>query len=58
MNKAGLINDGLVLVKVMDFRGYHESSNYSINFENVVNGRRETATSWCHHDHLKIIDEF
>ena len=58
MNKAGLIKDGLVVVKVMDFRGYHENSNYTISFENVSNGKREAGTSYCHHDHLTIFEEF
>jgi hypothetical protein len=58
MNKAGLINDGLVLVKVMDFRGYHENSNYTISFQNVDNGKKEPGTSYCHHDHLTIFEEF
>ena len=58
MNEAGLINDGLVLVTVMDFRGYHENSNYTISFQNVNNGKKEAGTSYCHHDHLTIIEEF
>lgn len=59
MRDNGLINDdGLVIVKVMDFRGYHENSNYTISFENVSNGKREAGTSYCHHDHLTIFEEF
>lgn len=58
MDKAGLINDGLVLVTVMDFRGYHENSNYVISFQNVNNGKKEAGTSYCHHDHLTIFEEF
>jgi hypothetical protein len=58
MNEAGLIKDGLVLVKVMHFRGYHENSNYTISFENIVNGKKEPGTSYCNHEHLRIIEEF
>ena len=58
MNKASLIHDELVLVKVMAFRGYHEHSNYTISFENVINGKRQADTSWCNHEQLTIFEEF
>ena len=59
MVNAGIINeDGLVIVKIMNFRGYHEHSNYTISFENVTNGKRQADTSWCNHEQLKIIEEF
>lgn len=59
MKDAGLINeDGLTIVTVKDFRGYHESSNYSIAYTNIINGERVETISWCKHDDLKIIEEF
>lgn len=59
MKNAGVINDdGLVIVQVMDFRGYHENSNYVVTYDNIVNGKREKGNSWCNHNDLKIIEEF
>jgi len=59
MKDAGLINeDGLTIVTVKDFRGYHESSNYSIVFTNINGLSRVETISWCKHSDLKIIEEF
>jgi hypothetical protein len=59
MEDAGLINEeGLTIVTVKDFRGYHESSNYSIIFTNIESHSRVETTSWCKHSDLKIIEEF
>ena len=59
MKAAGLINeDGLTVVAVKDFRGYHEPSTYSILFTDISNGQRVQTISWCKHSDLKIIEEF
>lgn len=59
MKNEGIIDeDGLVIVQVKHFRGYHENSNYTLSFDNMVNGKREVNPTWCNHDQLTIIEEF
>lgn len=60
IKKSDLVdNDGCVMVKVGDFKGYHGYSNYEISYTNILdNGDRQTATSNVNLEYLEQIKEF
>ena len=52
-------SDDKVIVMVAQFRGYHEYSEYSIEYKNVLeNGDTKTETTYVTSRELEIIDDF
>ena len=52
-------NEDKVIVTVIQFRGYHEYSEYSIEYKNVLeNGDTKTETTYVTSLELEIIDDF
>ena len=51
--------DGLVTVTLQEFRGYHEHSNYKVEFMNVLNnGDTSTDTTFISIKDIVVIDDF
>jgi hypothetical protein len=51
--------DGKVVVTVKEFRGYHEYSQYHIEYTNISdNGATKKDTTYVQHKELEIIEEF
>jgi hypothetical protein len=51
--------DGKVVVTVKEFRGYHEYSQYHIEFTDVLdNGTTKKDSTYVQHQDLEIIEEF
>jgi hypothetical protein len=48
-----------VVVKVKEFRGYHEYSEYQVEYQNVLpNGSTKADTTFTNSRHLDILEDF
>ena len=51
--------EGLITVTIQEFRGYHEHSNYKVEFMNVLhNGSTNAETTFISMKDIVVIDDF
>jgi hypothetical protein len=51
------VND-TIIVSIQDFRGYHEYSEYTVEYTNILeNGTRKKEITYVSAEYLTVIDE-